>query len=561
MFGFVPRSLAVVGIVGALTFAMPVSAQAELLDPLTLGPYVIGAVRAAAPVEATAGVIGPEGTIIVTAAVMAGALAYATQDTWMPWLQGLFGQGGTQSSVGGAKMSLSWAAGTPSALNGAQILVHWADAVSVSTKLIGSYHCRSSIGTLTGGIVGTGVAPRYAGTSGDWLFATCASDSVVNDISVQSVNGNNYADVYSNLLTWGQPFDPKTGATYTVSSDCVKPDGTLATITATTANPGLGGLLVPSCVAAFGPGSHATKFTLNGAATGTTPRQLWTKPLPTDAQTAVLYPNCVGAGAIACTYIVKYQGVACAVAQAECVNWTLRQLAHPADYSCFYGPYALPSTDSCAIDERVYEPNGVRLTMKNTDGDPWTYDSPAPAGMPEPVPAPVAAPAPVAPPVGAPGGDPVPVPVVVTPTTATATSCWPSGSAAWNPVSWVMQPVQCALLWAFKPSAVDGSPIRTELDRAGIGPSVTALSTAVGSLGGTEGGCSGPSVSFDIATVHQVVTPFAACTAPMSTVASFAYAFVSVVTVLGGAGKIIASIGAGFGFGGPPPTWQQGTLF
>jgi len=117
------------------------------------------------------------------------------------------------------------------------------------------------------------------------------------------------------------------------------------------------------------------------------------------------------------------------------------------------------------------------------------------------------------------------------------------------------------MAWAFVPTAVDTTPITTQLDRAGIAPSIDALSVAVGSLGGTEGGCSGPSISFDIATVHQEVTPFAACTAPMSTVAGVAYAFVSVVTVLGGAGKIISSIGAGFGFGGPPPTWQQGTLF
>jgi hypothetical protein len=131
-----------------------------------------------------------------------------------------------------------------------------------------------------------------------------------------------------------------------------------------------------------------------------------------------------------------------------------------------------------------------------------------------------------------------------------------------NPSSWVLQPIKCAMTWAFVPSsAVQTDLVTRELDRAGIAPSIAALSTAVGSLGGSESGCVGPAINFDIQTVHQVIRPFSACTEPMSTVAGYAYALISVTTVIGGAAKIISSIAHGFGYGAPPPTWQQGTLF
>jgi hypothetical protein len=241
-----------------------------------------------------------------------------------------------------------------------------------------------------------------------------------------------------------------------------------------------------------------------------------------------------------------------------CGHWAEIYQASPSRIRCKFGEYSVAVAD-CAMLERVYENGTVPATEANTDGNPATWTAPGPYGQPQSQPATKTTTA------SPPLAEPVPVPVpVVTGNPQGNTDCWPSGwSTVFEPSSWVYMPIQCALKWAFVPTAsnLQTQPIRDQLDRAGIAPSIAAVSTAVGSLGGAEGGCSGPAVNFDVGPVHQVVTPFAACAAPMSTVASFAYAFVSVVTVIGGALKIISSIGAGFGYGGPPPTWQQGTLF
>jgi len=127
--GRLARAGATVAIAGALVFAVPISAQAGLLDPLTLAPYAIGAVRAAAPVEAAAGVIGPEGTLLVTTAVVLGALAYATKDTWMPWVSGLLGAGGLHDGKSsGGQYQHDWVVGDRrSGVTGVHGIVYWHD--------------------------------------------------------------------------------------------------------------------------------------------------------------------------------------------------------------------------------------------------------------------------------------------------------------------------------------------------------------------------------------------------------------------------------------------------
>jgi len=492
--GRLARAGATVAIAGALVFAVPISAQAGLLDPLTLAPYAIGAVRAAAPVEAAAGVIGPEGTLLVTTAVVLGALAYATKDTWMPWVSGLLGAGGS-TTVNPAGVSIntigSWA------IVGPGLQAFTASFIGTTYRagdLYRTWQCVSASGVTTSGS-GVTAVNLTANVANLYTVGPCVAGSTITAATAQIKHDYSTAD--SNLISWGQSFDPHTQATYTVVADCVKPDGTTGTASVTTKDPGIGGWIVPSCVEVFGPGSHASEFSVSGGADGTTPKPLSTYPLPTDAQTAVLYPNCVGAGAIACTYIVDYQGVACTVGQAECVNWTLRQLAHPADYTCFYGPYALPSTDSCAIDERVYEPNGVRLTMKNTDGDPWTYDSPAPAGMPELQPQPGTGTGTV-PETGTgtiPGGT---TGVLPSPGSAPSSNgdCWSGGAFSWNPVDWVLTPVQCALSWAFVPSQAQVSgPIadfKTTWNSKPPGSLIVGATSVFSSIGtGWNGGCSG----------------------------------------------------------------------
>lgn len=582
MLGVLARSSATVAIAAGLVFIVPgapaqaageagliqKTAQIGLKLVASDGLLVKGAVRAALP-GATLACTGPQVAVCAgVGVVVAGAVLYATHDTWMPWLENGFGAGRNESIAAGTLLALDWGPGTLPPLSGTQIqmLVSAGGTASSGARHKGSWQCKSA---TTGGITtGTGYSATgwYVGanTSVTRLWGACAPGSVLN-----------YADLWvsdsgvttlSNRLVFGQAFDPAKDSTVSATVDCVLPDGTTGQVAVSTVNPD-GGVLIPSCEAAFGPGAHGTKIALSGAQTGQPAVPLSTISVPT---TSALYPSCVGAG-VACTYLVKFQGQPCVVGQVQCIDWAWRsQVEGETDYSCWFGPYAV-AIGVCGLVERAYETSPGRLTRLNTDGNPMTWDGTRPSWLPEggtssdPLPVPGVGVVPVAPPAGAPGGAPAVIPVAPLPSpvpgATTNLQCWPSGGAMWNPVEWVLMPVQCALSWAFVPSAVDVSPIQAQLDRSGIGPSIAALTGAVESLGGAEAGCAGPSIVFEVATVRQVVEPFGACTEPMSTVASYAYALVSVVTVIGGASKIIASIGAGFGYGGPPPTWQQGTLF
>lgn len=555
------RAGATVAIAGGLVFAIPVTAQALVLpSPTVAGEMVIGAVRAAAPRIATvasfAGRAGPVGAVITI-----GQIMYMTRDSWMPWVANEFGQGGPSSVAGGAQMSLSWAAGTPSLLAGGQVIVHYATATSVAAHLAGSYQCKSSLGTITGGAFGTGSSVRSAGGSGDWLVATCASDSVINYIQVQagSGGGTTVNTPYSNQLTWGLAFDPQTEATYRVDVDCQLADGTIATISKTTVSPQGGGLAVPSCAAAY-PGSHGVKMLVNGAQTGS--------PLVKQYQadwekTSVLYPNCVGAG-VACSYVLRYNNIPCLAGQTECIGWALKQDldSEAGKYECWYGPYQLLLGD-CGILERSYEKNGTTLTTKNTDGDPRTFDVTDPNGAPIPGPGAAPAPAPAPVPDGAPGGDPAPIPPGdPSPTPAPAgdpntNDCWGTGGgAAWNPAAWVLTPVKCALKWAFVPSSswMDnyGNGFRAKWEASPPGKWITAAGGLVPVVTGT--GCQGPALSTGFlsglpgAPLPATIHPFDACSPPMSTVAATSYMVLSAGIAFYGGMKVVRQLGYAFGF-------------
>jgi hypothetical protein len=146
---------------------------------------------------------------------------------------------------------------------------------------------------------------------------------------------------------------------------------------------------------------------------------------------------------------------------------------------------------------------------------------------------------------GEPGADPVPA-------GGASDSCFPSGWGLFNPVEWVEKPIKCALIWAFVPDTAtwggDISTITTSLSTAGPGPWFTAMGTVLGGLGGTAGGCAGPTVNFDLGSVHQVLHPFSACDPPMSVVAGIAYAFTTVSVVVLGGLAIIRALSVAFGF-------------
>ena len=146
-------------------------------------------------------------------------------------------------------------------------------------------------------------------------------------------------------------------------------------------------------------------------------------------------------------------------------------------------PGAAPVARDCFC--RPLQPNADPLAPPNWQPDYGTPGNPAPApsGGANPAPAPI--------PQLPTNPNPNPTPVPTTPNSSDS-ACWPSGSAAFNPLEWVLQPVKCALSWAFVPkrdfqSDVNGLTTKA-MTKAPLSfvPAITA--TAPASVGG-QGAC------------------------------------------------------------------------
>ena len=124
--------------------------------------------------------------------------------------------------------------------------------------------------------------------------------------------------------------------------------------------------------------------------------------------------------------------------------------------------------------------------------------------------------------------------------------CFPSGWGALNPVEWVVKPLKCAFI-PRQDLKTRAGQTRTKLEGKGPAPILAAIGARVGDLG-DAGGCSGPTIQFNLRSVHQSIQPFAACTEPLSTVATFSRALTTVAIAIGGVGGLARAVSAGFGF-------------
>lgn len=101
-------------------------------------------------------------------------------------------------------------------------------------------------------------------------------------------------------------------------------------------------------------------------------------------------------------------------------------------------------------------------------------------------------------------------------------SCFPTGWQVLNPVEWVMQPVQCALQWAFVPRP---AVVEVEVARSENAWNETPLGTIPAAVSGwgldaTLTGCEGPPVDtgmFLPGEGGEVVYPMSACAGPSAT--------------------------------------------
>lgn len=267
------------------------------------------------------------------------------------------------------------------------------------------------------------------------------------------------------------------------------------------------------------------------------------------------YGDCMTSG---CALEVYVDGQKCVVGRADCETWSQIRAKQPSRVVCKWGSHIVASSNCLTLAEgfksergTIYDPNSDTIVSVDEDGQTSTEVNPTPWNPLNP--------------------DPTPG-VITTPNTnidtgsgtgtGTGTGGFPTTGTnpqvegnnciaaawSWNPVDWVMVPVQCALQWAFAPDPVKTQQhvanLKTRLETRGIGPIVTTLTSSFSAAGDSASGsgCQGPPVYFP--PLDKTYYFFDACSAPMSQVALISRAVVGFSVVgLGGftAVRIIAS--------------------
>lgn len=297
------------------------------------------------------------------------------------------------------------------------------------------------------------------------------------------------------------------------------------------------------------------------------------------------YPQCIGWQAAGCKLMVFLDGYECTPSRVECRNWEEIERYTPSRLKCMWGPYQLDMSMCRVLRQSYIGETGTVSNPKNDPRsapiavDPWGKPLPqnpdpyvpapgttpgttpgadpgtgtTPGGNPGPADIPKYNPDPNAPPGSQPGPGPSLTPG------PSDTNCWPGGTAAFNPLEWVLQPVKCALSWAFVPKEsvmqAQATRVQNSAGKVGVVGAIGTITTAVNTVGNAAGGsgCTGPTVNFDFGQVHQGMQPFNACSEPVATMAAISRAFTTVVVVvlgtLGMARAAGASIGFNFGMG------------
>jgi hypothetical protein len=532
----------------SLSLVVTTPSNAQAFVPVPVLPAVFGATSMVIPeLMATSAILGPVGWGIAGATAV-GIGLYATKDYWLPYVTGDFGKAnpscptgqfcgsGGSSDIGPSPSPSASASPSPTpspsptyggavnsnitlanarvSADGRAIVVDRTFAApagsfaSFSTAYIlqcqndGGYGANGGARTVTNVASASNVQPgtvqlTYTCTFSDGYGThygqpTGFKAGAAGDQGLPSYP-TNYAGSKTgpgNSISWGTlaPADinPRTDATkYVTTVECIKPDGTLASISAESLG-GAGGLTVPSCAAA-GLGHGTGKMDVDGYLNGSPNKiDMWnaTAPAPTRAQPG-------------CKLAVFVDGKECAMGVAECVDWSSlsKDPTWEPDVSCQYGPYSVP-IELCNPIEQAYEPGGAPATDPNTDGDPGTRSDTQPDGSTQPRPSTD----PNAPPGTGTGTGTVPGGFPTTGTTTDPDPCL-ARAWSWNPADFVKNPVVCALKDMFVPKMdIQARSNQLRDDAKGRVP-VSWISTPIQGPGG--GGC--PNWVINVGPVHQNV--------------------------------------------------------
>lgn len=548
--------------------AVPVvKAEADLLSAATIAE-INGAMKMPlTQVVVNAIKLHPVGFALGTVASL-GLLAYATKDQWWPYVTGDFGAADPDAPAAPLgtsfyptlKVTDSYVGVSPVLPHQVQIVAAHTGTTTGFAVLAVTADCKRADGTIyrksgSGSKqLGTTAASRWMGTI---VSCDLTTDRVVGWIAgtpsghellpARTASGELSYRGPENVKQWGTiaaetGFDPRSEETnYVTSAECIDPAGNISIVEYT--SKGADGMLrMPPC-AVLAPGTHGTgKLWIDGYAPGSTiPQRLYDVDPMTDPDHPLCSPSRPGSG---CTLGVSIDGKPCVIGDVQCESWTeiRRDDQTGARVSCNYGPY-LVGVEQCNILERAYQIGGAPATEENIDGNPDTSNWNQPNGdpwKPKPQPEPGT------------GNN-----TSTLPTTGTNPGATPGESGqnclaagwSWDPVSWVMVPVQCALQWAFVPPKLKVETtlqtLQPRLEARGITPFVAPFMGSLSGLGGS--GCTGPAI--DLSVIHlPTFYPFSACAEPMSQIASGVSSFFALSLVVQGGMSCIRGVAAAFGF-------------
>jgi hypothetical protein len=261
----------------------------------------------------------------------------------------------------------------------------------------------------------------------------------VSQVGVCSAWNGRYGTMGGCVAQWSSGFGAGGPVTATVTETCKAPGGTLFTESASTTYTPIAGakspaVALPNCWD-ITPGSVRVQVGVGVDQGGTT---IETRTVPTvDPGIATKYPDCASSKCLLTPEYLPsttkcFDGVT-STPDADCVDYWPGEAANPAIWRCYWGAYRVPLSYCEDAYPAKFFTTGTR-TAPSTGTGTGTGTGTATGTVPLTGTNPGTAPGDAA------AADP------------NTSDCWATGWS-WNPVSWVLVPVECALKWAFVPAS------------------------------------------------------------------------------------------------------------
>jgi len=214
---------------------------------------------------------------------------------------------------------------------------------------------------------------------------------------------------------------------------------------------------------------------------------------------------------------------------SRCATW-MDDPNRDSKYTCKYGSYTAPIKECFAL-ANAFDPAKVAagngLADPNTGADTGTNTSTKPElpGAPDPVDS----------------GD-------------TREPCFPSGYGVFNPINWVLQPVKCAMNWAFVPRVSKMNDLSNSLNESVGSTAIGGLQASMANWAGFgfgDGGCNGIPLSSTIYGEQIKIDLLKACPGdPLAPAANLTHLVISAAIITAGVLACLRYVANVFGFGG-----------